>query len=229
MIWVFGGLDTQGRFIDWAAIGALGTIGAAVATVLAVGTLAFAARELQNRAEELRRQAEADRVTRLPYLRVDIGLDGIAANGFTPPHTEHLFDADDFDPSGSLGLFDQIAPSQSATDAMGLVLWVTNLQSAALGIAYKIEVKVLVAWDENDPLQTAETLVEFTYLAPGQTTAFKLTDIRTDLPWLFAKVVEVSYEDIFGLERLPESHGALTMLYDRNRGMRNERSFQLSR
>ena len=112
---------------------------------------------------------------------------------------------------------------------MPLVLWVQNLQTAPLATAYNISVRVLVAWDENEPDSTAVVEVTFTYLVAGQTTAFKLTDVRSELPWLFAQVLEVTYEDIFGTDRLTDAHGALRMLYDRKAGTRNDRSFQLSR
>ncbi len=228
---VFGGIRTRGDYLDWTVVSALATVAAATATVLAVGALGMAARELDHRAREARRQAEIDRVARQPYLRVDVALPGITNQGFVPPPTSHVYDASDFDPSDGLRHFDDVSPRDPPYDGtLGpLVLWVTNLQIAPLAIAYEVRVRILVAWDETDPAKAAEATVSFTYLAPGQTTAFKLTDVRNDVGWLLAKVTEVSYEDLFGSERLPEAHGALTMLYDRTTGVRNDRSYQLSR
>ena len=191
----------------------------------------MAATELEERAREARQQSETDRVTRLPYLRVDVGLLRYSAPGFWPPAVEYIFDASDFDITNALGVFEPISPQLPPYDGtLGpLIIWVTNLQRAPLGIAYRVHVNVLVAWDETDATKATEARVEFTYLGPGQTTAFRLTDVRSDIPRLLAKVTEVSYEDLFGSERLPEANGALTMLCDRDRGVRNERSFQLSR
>lgn len=231
IVWASGGLDTRGATIDWGAVSALSAVAATTATILAVGALGMAATELEERARDSRRQAETERVARSPYLRVDVGLLHRPAAGFFPPKVEYIFNASDFDVEHSLAVFTPIwpAPPPGGESLGPLVLWVTNLQDRALGTAYKIRVNVLVAWDETDPAKAAQANIEFTYLAPGQTTAFRLTDVRDDLPWLLAKVTEISYEDLFGAERLPEAHGALTMLYDQDKGVRNGRSFQLSR
>lgn len=98
-------LGASAEFANWTAVGAFGTVSAAVGTLFAVGALAFAGIELENRSRELRRQAENERVARMPYLRVDIGLSGHHAPGFSPPQDAYVFDA------AALGLNHSIAYS----------------------------------------------------------------------------------------------------------------------
>jgi hypothetical protein len=216
--------------IDWAAIEALATVAAVVAALFAVATIAFTARELENRATELRRQSESDRASRMPYLRADVGLEGMHSPGFSPPPSGHIFEPREFQGSGEAEPLKDIAPGEPPYDGRySLVLWVQNLQAAPLGIAYRVRVRVLVAWDEVDPGAAASIQVDFTYVAPQQVTAIRLGWIRSDIPWLVAEVVEVTYEDLFGNERLPDAHGAMRLSYDRNTGVRNERQVSLSR
>jgi hypothetical protein len=56
-----------------------------------------------------------------------------------------------------------------------------------------------------------------------------LLRVRHDVERLAVEVVRVNYQDVFGAQRLGETHGALKMVYDRAQGVTNERGYQLGR
>ncbi|MCC7366078.1 MAG: hypothetical protein IT303_17060 [Dehalococcoidia bacterium] len=230
VVWLLGGVRTQGAYLDWAVVSALAAVGSTGATVMAVGALAFAGRELDARSQELRRQADNERASRMPYLRVDLGFAELWAPGFFAPSTSHVFRMRDFELGGRIEALASIEPNAPPYDAaLTLILWVQNLQTHPVGTAFDIEVGILIAWDESDPDQAAFVDIDFTYVEPGAITAIEIYRVRRDIPWLHAEVMSLGYEDLVGEERLPDAHGAMRMRYDRTEGVRNDRRYDLSR
>jgi hypothetical protein len=103
-----------------------------------------------------------------------------------------------------------------------------------LGTAYRIALSLLMSWslDEVDT-EAAERLhvdIDFVYVEPGHTTGIELGRIRANVRSFGATVSDVTYEDVFGFQRLTDRHGALTLVYDgKRREVRNEREVKLGR
>lgn len=218
--------------VDWTAIGALAGLGAALATSAAVAALWFAASGLEAQAKEIEAQARDERISRKPYLRVDIGFVEEPGRhpGFTPPSVEYLFGPDDFQLQGQLEPMAELAPTDE-DEVLTLAIWVSNLQSAALGIAYQVQAEVGLTWRTEQGTEVGLAVaVEFAYVEPGQTTAVQLGRVRRGIPWFVAWVENVTYQDIFGAEVMFDRHGAQLMLYDREGDkISNDRSYNLNR
>jgi hypothetical protein len=226
VVWLAGGLDTSGDHLNWNAIAALAGIASALAAAGAVATLRFAVQQIAAQREQIAGEQRSERIGRQPYLRVDIGFQERIARhrGFEPPETPYVFTAKDF------GLESRLSDLEGIRTAPGepgfsLVLWVTNLQTAALGIAYRVSVRCDLAWGESDR-DNAGVVVDFAYIQSGRTTAVEITRVRRDVPWFSASVGAVQYADLFGKLALTDHHGALEMMYDHN-GVRNERKWDI--
>lgn len=204
---VLGGTEWEGPGLrGWTAIAAVGSIAAATATTLAIGAVGIAASELD-------RSALEQRMVHGPYLRVDVSLGEGLDSKFQKPTSARVFDARDFGIEDSL---DRLAPITAPPDdagAMPLMIWVRNQQTAPLGTAFNVFVRLLVAWDHG----TTGTFVDLgiSYVEPGTTTAYQVVLVKSDIEDLFMKVWEFDYYGLLGKDGLPETHGALTMRYDR--------------
>jgi hypothetical protein len=96
-------------------------------------------------------------------------------------------------------------------------------------VAYNVIVELVVGWSDGGAIDTAALQVQFVYVEPGTTTAIELARIRRSIDSLTVVVDAVSYEGIFGNERLVDRHGALKMYYDRSTGVWNEREYRLGK
>lgn len=232
IVWIGGGLQTDGDNIDWTAIGALAAVGSSVATAAAISALFFAVVQTQSQARDERQRLK-------PYLRVDVGFKEPNRNGrgFRLPPALRYFTAADFDIPDQVTEFAALRP-QAGETAVTLCLWVSNRQDAAIGTAYNVEARVILTWSESTEGAAAESArkaltlnVQFTYVEPGSTTAIELGQVRSSVPFLGVQVEHVAYDDIFGRARLVDRHGALGMVY-RGSGegnVRHERAYSLGR
>lgn len=222
-IWLWGGLDTTGEEVDWAAVSALAATAAAAATTFAAGSVVFAARQL-------RLEREADRVVRQPYLRVDLDLEGFGSDAtFQRPGAPRIYDAGDFGADHLHGAVEALTDGESP---LGLLLLVRNLQESALGFAYDVIVEVRIAWTlpdapgEPDPIRLT---LRFAYVAPGQLTVFRVCKLRQDLSSLHVTVEDVKYTGLLvSGEYLREVHGVLVLDWS-PKGARHERAYRLTR
>ncbi|WBL37298.1 hypothetical protein O0235_06925 [Tepidiforma flava] len=224
--WMFGGLDTRGPYVDWTLVNALASVGGAVATAVAAGTVVLVS-------QELRLQEEAERVARQPYLRVDVDLDeDWTGKSFDRPRPTRTFNAWDF---GRDDLARALEGVGQADGPRGLLVFVRNLQNAAVGIAYDVTVDLRIEWGVEDApgspgvREECDVSLSFAYVAPGQVTAFEVCRLRHELSWLRVTVVDVRYQGLFGRpEQLREVHGVLEMVWSPQE-VRHERRFRLSR
>lgn len=226
-----GGVRLDGETVDWEAVGALATIGATVATAGAAAALALAM-------QQVRTQDRDERVSRKPYLRVDLGFrERIGqARGFLPKEPSHYFSMSDLGKDPDIPDLGPLL-AEEGEPAFTLTLWVTNAQSAPLGTAYEIQVECTVAWtweatasEGRDFDGEATITVEFVYLEPGRVTGLELARLKRTPQVILANVRAVSYGDVFGgsSPRLSDHHGALEMSYSDGE-VRNDRKFKLSR
>ena len=225
-VWVAGGLDTRGNYIDWQMVGSLATFGVLLATIGALAALRVAVGELET-------QRRNERILHKPYLRVDVGFADAKARhpGFEPPVINRVFTASDFGMDEQLDGLNAFRQGNTDEDTFALLLWVTNQQSTALGMAYNVGVRVVLGGplpDSSEPL-VSPILVEFAYVEPAKTTAIEIARVRGNIDWFVAKVESVSYEDIFTDQILYDRHGAMEMLYLREGGTRNERQYKLGK
>lgn len=225
VIWLFGGLQTSGDFVDWNVVTALATLAAALAASGALVALAFNLRELDAGRRE-------ERLSRQPYLRVDVGFEERIAysTGFSPPSSNVVFEVKDFGDQANAEGLAPLAPAPGEL-SFGLLLWVTNKQQSPLGFAYGISLQLIVGWpDERGEPTSTEVSVHFAYVEPGKTTAIRLARVRRRIPWLVAVVVAVSYQDAFQGQPLFDRHGALEMYYDEVQGVASHgRKFRLGK
>lgn len=220
LVWLFGGLRTSGQYLDWGAVGALATVAGATAALGALATIGYSVYQLgANQRDE--------RASRLPYLRVDVGFDHPRARheGFVPPAAGYIFTPHDFGIDGELSMLQRLAPVFGER-GYGLVLWVTNQQTASLGTAFDIHIQLVVSWFEGGEAVHAAGRVRFTYVEPRQTTALRLARVRADVAELVIRVISVSYRSLQDGSRLSDRHGATLMYYDGpSKEVRNERTF----
>ncbi len=230
-VWVFGGLNTSGKYLDWEVVGAVAT---AIAAAAALGALVGVVFGL----DQLRATQRAERLSLMPYLRVDTGFIGQQGlqPGFSPPPAGRVFSASDFGPGVDAGDLASLRPDSPDEPAFDLGLWVTNQQSAPLGVAYQIEIGLFVAWRtvedqamESGPLsQAAQVVVRFAYVEPGKTTVLRLGRVKSATPELVVTVFSVSYYGMYRDRELRNRHGSLNLYYDSSRGRaQNDRSYGL--
>lgn len=221
-VWILGGLDTSGRHLDWGVVAALASVVSATGTIAAVVALRLVISQLEA-------QTRDERITRQPYLRVDVGFverEG-RSRGFAPPDPTYLFTASEFN------ILDRVKRLQALEDPSGpnftLALWVTNQQDTPLGIAYNVRVRLFVGWEEGSGPRGVPIDVEFAYVEAGKTTGIVVGKVRRSI-WLAAFVDSVTYEGMFGDDQLNDRHGALQMVYDHGEGeITNERLYRLGK
>lgn len=221
-VWLVGGLQTNGDYLDWDAVSGVATLIGALAAVGALAGVAYGV-------EQLRQARRTERLSLAPYLRVDVGFSELWARhkGFTPPPCRHVFEPEDFGDQVDVSGLAALLPA-FGDPAMTLTLWVTNHQTAPLGVAYGIEVGLFVAWQDGKEMQVVEVRVEFTYVQPGQTTAIRLGRVKTSVNNLVVHVFAVSYRGMFLDQHLKNRHGSLSLYYDsKGGGVQNDRSYGL--
>lgn len=222
-VWIWGGLRTDGAFLDWDVVTALASVVAAFATVGALAGVGYGV-------EQLRQGRRTERLALMPYLRVDVGFSEPWARhrGFTPPTCKHVFDPEDFGDHVDVSGLEPLRPA-FGDGQLTLTLWVTNQQSAPLGGAYEIEIWLLIVWNGKDGKEVAGVEVQFTYVEPGHTTAIRLGRIRETVEGLEVYVSYVAYHGMFLDQHLRNRHGSQSLTYDAKGGtFKNERSFGLT-
>lgn len=223
IVWLSGGLRTEGPYLDWNAVAALATALAAAVALVAVGAIGATL-------EEVNASRRAERQSLMPYLRVDVGIEGQEQwqPSFVPTHSGHIFTAEDFGEHVDTEGLKALQPAEGQ-DAHTVCIWVTNKQSAPLGHAYRIRVGLLFAWRSGDGewgLSSAE--VNFAYVEAGKSTAVRLTQVRKDVSELVVEVLSVSYYGMYLDRELRNRHGALTLYYNpAGRGLINDRRYGL--
>lgn len=210
IVWALGGLR-PGPYLDWAAVEALGTIGATFTSLLLAGGIYFVFDETRERREQ---SAKSDQLSRLrdgPYIRIDLSIDGFRQPHLVLPPVQFVYTAEDLQLEDELrALSEQLrTPGE---DGLGLCLYLQNLQSQPLAVATGIVLKLGVRWKRvgHDGSGSAEITIR--YLAPGQTFCLKLGEIGPDVERLTVKTLSVCYIDING-EVLYGAHGAIDLLY----------------
>ena len=221
-VWLAGGLRTQGKYLDWNFVSAMATGITALAAVVALGAISATL-------EQVRASRRAERLSLMPYLRVDVGFEEefLVSSGFNPPKPRHMFSAEDFGHHIQVGS-GKLPPSPEAGEpSQTLVLWVSNMQTAPAGNAYEIRIGLWVAWRAGDAWEVAQVSVRFAYVEAGKTTAIRLLSVAADIPEFAAVVFAVSYYGMFLDRELINRHGALQMYYDPRGGQANERGYGL--
>jgi hypothetical protein len=223
IVWLAGGLHTSGDSVDWQAVGALASIVAAVAATGALVAVVFAV-------EQLRSARRTERLSLMPYLRVDVGFEEASARhaGFEPPASRYVFDAADFGPDADMQALQPLL-AKPGDPARTLSLWVSNRQEARLGNAFQVRVGLYVAWrDATDmSLSVARVTVRFAYVEPASTTNVRLVRVREDVAELVVSVFAVSYYGMYLDRELISRHGARNLYYAADQGVQNERSYRL--
>jgi len=224
IVWLFGGLKTSGRFLDWSVVTALATIIGASAAVGALASVAYGV-------EQLRQARRTERLSLMPYLRFDVGFVESSKRhpGFVPPTSRYMFDPEDFGEQVHLEGLDALRPGPNQ-DSGTLALWVTNQQTAPLGGAYDVQVGLYVEWRlPGGERRITHVDVDFAYVEAGKTTAMRFGKIRSDVEELVVHVFAVSYYGMFMDRELRNRHGALSLVYNPSGGViQNDRSWGLS-
>jgi hypothetical protein len=212
VIWMLGGIGTRGEELDWTVVAAVSGVISALTSIATASALGLAAVEFDRQAEARSSEARRDRVSRMPYVRADVGFAGhLQSAGFEPPGASRIFTMEEFK---SEVLFPNVRASIGSSDGHQVVLWLTNLQTQPLGIASGVRVEVLVGWESRSGVPSTEAgELELTYLAPESTTAVELFRVRPNLGVLRVTVHRVEYCDLFGAVSR-DTHGALTLQYN---------------
>lgn len=241
-LWAAGGIDTEGSFIDWSAVEAVGTVASAI---LALGTftaVGLAAMEFERSREHARADAEhqhnlqqmerkRERRRYGPYLRIDIAFLEFRDATLSLPSGNRLLTAEELGVEEELtGVFGRLDPAPRSP-SYSLGLWIQNMQRHPLGIADVVRVELLVRWQlpGDDEIWAATFSVAVQYVEPGSVTPVLMRRLRKDLVHFCIRVTGVVYQDIAPDGRdsseqfLQEAHGAMMMRYDRDGGVTNER------
>jgi hypothetical protein len=209
-VWTFGGWK-RGPYVDWAAVEALGTIGAAFTSVLVAGGIYFVFVETRERREQAAKSDQLNRLRHGPYVRVDLAIDGFKQPHLILPPVQYVYTAEDLQLEDELkALSDSLGPAGG--DGLGLRLYLQNLQSQPLAIAAGIVLKLGVKWIRSGSEGSGRVEVTVRYLAPGQTFCLQLGEIARDVERLTLKTLSVRYTDIND-EVLFGAHGAIDLLY----------------
>lgn len=213
ILWTSGAFSTSGGELDWSVVAAIAGVVGALTSIATAAALGLAAVQFDRQSASREAEQERDRVAHFPYVRVDIGFgDHLRQPGFRPPQARHVYEL------ATLGnyavLLADLAEITDEAAGHPLVLWATNIQSAAIGIADSVGVRIKLAWQTYSAASPVvrEFDVAFSYLEPGRTTAVRLCSVRGDIYEFLARVEDVRYYDIFGNDSR-DTHGAMALVY----------------
>lgn len=138
--WMFGGFRTSQPYLPWDAVESLGTALTAAAAIVALAALVASF-------EQTRAARRTERQSLMPYLRVDVGIEGQEKRTpiFRPPRTPYIFSPQDFGEAMETGEISSLLPVPGM-DSISVCIWVTNKQQAALGHAYNVKIELLLSW-----------------------------------------------------------------------------------
>ena len=201
---------TSGDRISWDALAALVGFASAVA---GAATLAVLLQSLP----DVERSAQSAEIERSPYLRIDLAFEEREAQqrGLQLPVPSHIYTLEEMNTGGSIA-FPPGVLADGHEAGWRLVLWVTNLQTTALGIADDVRVSAVLGslHDDEEPVFTTFE-IRLAYVASRQTTAVEIGRIKRSADSsrsFFAQIVGVQYQDRYGHESI-DTHGALTLMY----------------
>jgi hypothetical protein len=196
---------------DWQVVSAVAAVASTFASIATLAALAIAVGELDSASQDVR-------VSRKPYIRADIAFreDVAREDNLEFPEGIRLLSLRELGQEPIRFPPDSEPVPLPGEPALTLVVWATNLQSAPLGFADHVRLNVRIDWKGPDEASYRDTVVELAYLAPGQTTAIEVARVRWDVPYFFAQIASVEYEDIFQSAG-GDTHGALRMRYSDGR------------
>ncbi len=209
-VWALGGWK-QGPYVDWSAVEALATIGAAFTSVLVAGGIYFVFDETRERREQAAKSDQLNRLRHGPYVRVDLAIDGFKQPHLALPPVQYVYTAEDLQLEQELKVLSEgLGPPGG--NGLGLRLYLQNLQSQPLAIAAGLVLKLGIKWIRAGNEGSGRAEVTVRYLAPGQVFCLQLGEVAKDVERLTLRTLSVRYTDIND-EVLFGAHGAIDLLY----------------
>lgn len=167
------------------------TAGASIALVIVatLGIIGFAIRRRRHRLDVS------------PYLRIDLGPNENAYL-WRPPQSERTLDDRGF------------SISEETEASKSLWVWLRNYQTASLGHATRIWLRVEYEYASGGTEKTGSHLdMNAAYVEPGTTVAIKLLTFPLDCEDFVARVVDVEYYDLWE-QKQTGWYGRLICTYD---------------